>query len=97
MHHGSLIHDPKDNVAVTVRDVKQGEEIQAAPIIGSSSVKVSAQNDIPLAHKIALKDIKQGDPVIKYGLTIGVATQPITKGEHVHVHNLKSVRWGNGK
>jgi len=49
--------------------------------------------DIPLGHKIALRDFKVGDTVIKYGGDIGRAVEPIKKGEHVHVHNLKTKRW----
>ena len=49
--------------------------------------------DVPIGHKIALTDIKSGDTVIKYGQDIGKAVADIAKGEHVHVHNLKTKRW----
>lgn len=45
------------------------------------------QKGIAMGHKIALVDIAGGEPITKYGVTIGVATQPISKGEHVHVQN----------
>lgn len=48
------------------------------------------RDQIPLGHKIALKDIKKGEPVIKYGMVIGKAYQDIKEGEWVHTHNLKS-------
>ncbi len=41
-------------------------------------------------HKYALRDIAEGENVIKYGMPIGHATKPIAKGEHVHVHNVKT-------
>ena len=41
-------------------------------------------------HKYALRDIAEGENVIKYGMPIGHATRPIAKGEHVHVHNVKT-------
>ena len=47
---------------------------------------------IPFAHKFALKDIEAGQPIIKYGEIIGIATAGIKKGQHVHVHNLESCR-----
>jgi (2R)-sulfolactate sulfo-lyase subunit alpha len=49
--------------------------------------------DVPIGHKIALVDIKEGDTVLKYGHDIGKAVADIKKGEHVHVHNLKTKRW----
>jgi len=49
--------------------------------------------DIPLGHKVALKDMAVGDTVIKYGIDIGKVVQPITRGQHAHVHNIKTKRW----
>lgn len=59
--------------------------------------KIKAISDIPLGHKIALKDIRQSDIVIKYGRPIGSAIKDIKVGEHVHVHNIRSNRWGKWK
>ena len=53
-------------------------------------VLLKEHDEIPVGHKIALKDIKSGDAVIKYGTIIGRATKNIKKGEWVHSHNLKS-------
>lgn len=53
-------------------------------------VCLTASGDIPAGHKFALKDIKQGETVIKYGQIIGRATVNIKKGEWVHTHNVKS-------
>lgn len=44
---------------------------------------------IPFGHKVALRDLAEGDPVLKYGVAIGVATRPIAAGDHVHVHNCR--------
>lgn len=52
-----------------------------------------ARADIPLGHKIALRDFKPGDTVVKYGEDIGKVVVPIKQGELVHVHNLKTKRW----
>ncbi|MDT7902769.1 MAG: UxaA family hydrolase, partial [Caldivirga sp.] len=73
-----------------------GDEAQGVYIEDRSMGPViKALEDIPLGHKIALRDIKAGERVIKYGRPIGVATRDIKVGEHVHVHNVKSIRWGN--
>ena len=46
-----------------------------------------------LGHKIALKDFKEGDTILKYGHDIGKVVAPIKKGDHVHVHNVKTKKW----
>jgi (2R)-sulfolactate sulfo-lyase subunit alpha len=57
-------------------------------------VEVRALEDIPLGHKIALKDFAAGDAVIKYGHDIGRIVEDAAVGAHIHVHNLKTKRWG---
>jgi (2R)-sulfolactate sulfo-lyase subunit alpha len=47
----------------------------------------------PIGHKIALKDLKKGDTVFKYGEDIGIITADVKKGDHVHTHNCKTKRW----
>ena len=90
------IHSKTDNVGVAIDDIRAGEEVVGVYIEDrSSGPKLRALNDIPLGHKIALVDIRAGDKVIKYGRVIGVATRDIRAGEHVHTHNLKSLRWGD--
>lgn len=53
-------------------------------------INLDATNGKIVGHKYALKDIHVGEPIIKYGLPIGTATQFIAKGEHVHTHNIKT-------
>jgi (2R)-sulfolactate sulfo-lyase subunit alpha len=88
-----LIHDKKDNVGVAVVDIRSGESVQGKALDDPSPVRLKALMEIPLGHKIALRDFKAGDTVIKYGCDIGRIVAPIQKGEHVHVHNLKTKRW----
>ncbi len=71
-----------DNVGVVV----DKEGLSESEFIEELSLTVL--NDLPLGHKIALKEIKKGEPVYKFGHVIGVATVDIKKGEHVHSHNL---------
>lgn len=64
---------------------------------GESVLGVTLTENIPGGHKFALKDIEEGCPVIKYGCPIGKASSPIKKGEHVHVHNVKTLLSENAK
>jgi len=54
---------------------------------------VTAKQDIPIGHKVALRDMAVGDTVIKYGIDMGKVVKPISAGEHAHVHNIKTKRW----
>jgi (2R)-sulfolactate sulfo-lyase subunit alpha len=90
------IHNREDNVGVAIEDIRAGDEAQGVYIEDRSMGPIiKALEDIPLGHKIALRDIKAGERVIKYGRVIGVATRDIKVGEHVHIHNVKSIKWGN--
>lgn len=88
-----LVHEKKDTVGVAVVDVKAGESLEGRSLDSNDTVKAKANMDIPLGHKIALKDFKTGDDVVKYGVVIGRVVQPIKQGDHVHVHNVKTKRW----
>ena len=89
-----LIHDQKDDVGVAVVDIESGEQASGLTLDSSRrSVSVKALADIPLGHKIALRDFKKGDTVTKYGQDIGKVVAPIKQGDHVHVHNVKNKRW----
>ena len=73
---------PTDNVAVLLDPIRSGETQTAA------AIAVTATVDIEKGHKIALTAIGQGEPVVKYGFPIGIATAPIQAGDWVHTHNL---------
>ena len=88
-----LVHEKEDTVGVAVVDIKAGETARGLVITDQSPVEIRALMDIPLGHKIALRDFNEGDTVIKYGVDIGRVVAPIKAGEHVHVHNLKTKRW----
>jgi (2R)-sulfolactate sulfo-lyase subunit alpha len=93
MKHGILMHEPNDDVGVAVRDLKAGEEVSAVTLEGQPVGTVKLVNDVPLGHKVAMRDIPAGKDVIKYNRVIGVATQAAPRGSHVHIHNLKTKRW----
>jgi len=88
-----LVHDTRDNVGVAVVDIEPGQAVAGAALDNGQILHVTASQAIPLGHKIALKDLKLGGTVIKYGEDIGKVVANIRTGEHVHVHNLKTKRW----
>ena len=89
-----LVHSPKDNVGVVVIEgLKAGTDMLGVITETDSTTKLAAKNDIPIGHKVALKDLTKGDTVIKYGEDIGKMVADAKTGEHVHVQNLKTKRW----
>ena len=89
-----LVHDRKDTVGVVVVEgLTAGTQMLCVVTHDNSSFHLTARADVPIGHKIALADIAEGDTVVKYGQDIGRAVAPAAKGEHVHVHNLKTKRW----
>jgi (2R)-sulfolactate sulfo-lyase subunit alpha len=89
-----VLHDAKDTVAVVVVEgVKAGAALEGWIMDDDTSTSVRARQDIPIGHKVALKDMNPGDTVLKYGIDIGRVTAPIKAGEHAHVHNIKTKRW----
>ena len=89
-----IIHDDKDNVGVVVIDSTIKDQEYSCWIMESDKTeKIQSINNIPLGHKIALKDFKEGDTILKYGHDIGKVVTPIKKGDHVHVHNVKTKKW----
>lgn len=93
--HKFLLHEHEDSVGVAVADITKGEKVYGAFLHGDELVEVVANSDIPLGHKIAIKNVAKGEFVIKYCEKIGLATQDIRVGDWVHTHNLKGARWGN--
>jgi len=89
-----LVHDHRDNVGVVVvEDLKAGTDLFVVVTEDNSETRAVNNHDVPIGHKVALKDLAVGDTVIKYGQDIGRVVAPIRKGDHVHTHNLKTKRW----
>lgn len=86
----AVVISEQDNVATATRDVKAGEKVTVR--VGGEENELLVKSDIRFLHKFALKDIKKGEKVLKYGTVIGEATGDIAQGEHVHVHNVRSLR-----
>ncbi|MBT2303045.1 UxaA family hydrolase [Variovorax paradoxus] len=89
-----VLHDAKDTVAVVVVEgVKAGMSLSGWIMDEDKMTSVDAKQDIPIGHKVALKDMKPGDTVWKYGIDMGRVVAPIKAGEHAHVQNIKTKRW----
>ena len=89
-----IIHDEKDNVGVVVIDkITPNQDCSCWIMENDKTIKIKSISEIPLGHKIALQDFKEGDTILKYGHDIGKVVKSIKKGDHVHVHNVKTKKW----
>jgi len=84
--------DEKDNVATTTGEVEVGEQLEVISPEGKVILKPKVAEPVPFGHKLAIKPIKNGENIVKYGEVIGVATQPIKSGAWVNTHNVGSAR-----
>ena len=89
-----LVHDAVDSVGVVVVEgFKAGAPLRGLDMEQDQSLTIEARAEIPLGHKIALRDLAEGDTVIKYGHDIGKVVAAAVPGDHFHVHNMKTKRW----
>ena len=77
---------PDDSTATALRDMAAGEEALGVTLAGP----------VAKGHKVAVKPIAAGEPVLKFGFPIGLATRAIAPGEHVHTHNVATALGGGG-
>lgn len=92
MRRRAILLDVKDDVATALVDLEAGEKVNAS--LDGVSVDVVLRDDVEFGHKYALHDIAEGEEVLKYGMSIGKATQDIKAGEWVHTHNCRSEHFG---
>ena len=78
---------------VVVEGVKAGMQLTGWIMDEDKTISVDAKQDIPIGHKVALRDMAPGDTVWKYGIDMGKVVAPIKAGEHAHVQNIKTKRW----
>ena len=81
-----LVISERDNVATALESIDRGREVRAGAAI------VVAAEAIPRGHKLAVRAIRAGEAVVKYGSPIGTASVDIAVGAHVHTHNVASSR-----
>ena len=83
----ALVLDPIDNVCILLSDAGKNDTV----ILSDKKGTIPLTEAVKFGHKTALKPIKSGNEIIKYGQRIGIATKNIRPGEWVHLHNMKSV------
>ena len=90
-----VVVDAEDNVATAIREVEAGETVAVERGDGGEVLRFDVAEDVPFGHKLAIVDIGEGETITKYGVSIGNATEDISAGEWVHVHNVES-NYGRG-
>ena len=89
-----IIHDEKDNVGVVVIEkITSKQDCSCWIMENDKTIQIQSVDEIQLGHKIAMVDLNEGDTILKYGHDIGKVVKSIKKGEHVHVHNVKTKKW----
>jgi (2R)-sulfolactate sulfo-lyase subunit alpha len=89
-----IMHRANDSVGVVVVEgVHAGMELNGWLMDEDRTLKLTASEDIPIGHKLAMHAIRSGETVIKYGQDMGRAVADIASGAHAHVHNIKTKRW----
>ena len=86
----AIIMEAADSVATAMQDIEPHTEIEL-PLAGDK-LTIHVTEKIKFGHKFAIRDIKKGERIVKYGEPIGIARRDIRIGQHVHVHNLESAR-----
>jgi altronate dehydratase small subunit len=84
--------DPGDNVVTLVDEATAGDLVGYVTPGGYEELAVS--DDVPFGHKVAVRDVADGERIVKYHEAIGRASRAIRRGEHVHVHNVRSAVQG---
>ena len=86
----AILINERDNVATAIVSLTGGSTVSLE--VQGRKEKIKLLSSIPMGHKFALRKIEAGEDVIKYGESIGQTAAPISRGEHVHVHNVVSHR-----
>ena len=90
MAFDALIIKGEDNVATALRDIHPEEKVRVT--VGTSENLIVVRETIPYGHKFAIRDIAEGENIIKYGEVVGRATRFIGGGFHAHIQNIESLR-----
>ncbi|MGZ3596531.1 MAG: UxaA family hydrolase [Syntrophales bacterium] len=83
-----IVINEKDNVGTALEALSAGTQVSVE--VQGHVEKIRLLSDVPVGHKLALRDIEKGEAVIKYGERIGQSTSRISRGEYVHIHNVVS-------
>jgi len=91
MTRAIVIH-AADNVATLIDPARPGDKCH---LQGAVDSMISIVSDVPYGHKVAIRALQAGEPVMKYNKPIGIVTSDVAVGEHIHVHNMGSSRSGD--
>jgi altronate dehydratase len=82
--HNFIVINPKDNCATALVEIPQNTNINI------TDKNIETKDTIPFGHKFAIRNIKKGSNVIKYGEVIGISSEDISEGDWIHTHNIIS-------
>ena len=85
----AIVLNARDNVAVLLG---AGAPADVCSLQGAQEGALQLGTAIPYGHKVAIRPLREGEDVVKYGEVIGRTTAPINVGEHIHIHNVESLR-----
>jgi len=88
----AILMHPRDNVATAIEDIEAGALVSIVSTQGEAVREVRARAAIALGHKLAVRGIRPAERIVKYGAVIGEASREVAEGEHVHIHNVESLR-----
>jgi altronate dehydratase small subunit len=80
-----------DSVAIALDDLIAGDRVSIRSLLKETFGEFAVSESVPYGHKLSVKNIAKGAEVIKSGEIIGIASQPISEGQHVHIHNIVSL------
>ena len=87
----AIIMAVADSVAIALDDLVPGDRVRIRSLLQEIVGELEVSGSVPYGHKLSVKPIAKGSEVIKSGEVIGVASQSISRGEHVHIHNIVSL------
>ncbi len=87
----AIIMAVADSVAIALDDIIPGDRVRIRSLLQEIVGELEVSDSVPYGHKLSVKPVAKGDEVIKNGEVIGVASQSIDRGEHVHIHNIVSM------
>lgn len=90
MEAKAILIKQDDNVATALVDIEGGEEITIKT--DDAHIRIRINLPIPFGHKFAVRNIAEGEDILKYGEIIGRATEKIEIGSHAHIQNVESLR-----
>jgi len=87
----AIIMAVADSVAIALDDLAPGDRVKIRSLLQEIVGELEVSDSVPYGHKLSVKPLTKGSEVIKDGEVIGVASQSISQGEHVHIHNIVSL------